>query len=85
MFSHYSLFAAYFAFWVVLFGVAVYLACKLHRKFYIRRSALRLLSDCYTPEQIQSTFRKTFATQMGPKVTAACNAFLQDLYDASIR
>lgn len=71
--------AAVRALFTVLFGCGVYLAFRLHRKFYMRRSDLRLIGDCYTPDQIRAAFRKTFAAPMGSKTTAACNMFLVNL------
>ncbi len=79
MFQHYCIIGAFWAFWTALLFGGFYLLRRLHRKYYVRRSALCALGDCYTPEQIRVAFHTIFAPKLGPKVTPVCNAFLLQL------
>lgn len=79
--SYYSIVGLYYAFWTAVIFGGFYLLRRLHRMFYVRRSALsqNLIGECYTPEQIRAAFHKIFAPKLGPKVTPVCNAFLLQL------
>jgi hypothetical protein len=75
---------AFFAFWVVLFGYGVYLLVLLHRKYYLRRSALMdeckvLMGERYTLDQIRAAFRKTFAAKLGDNTPIVYKVFMSHL------